>query len=419
MSLGLTKRALGLFVIAALLLGGGQSALAQALAPTVRQIDIEGTRRVDPASIRTRIYTQVGQNIDAQRLSDDIKRVYRLGYFKNVQAFRRAHEAGGITLVFKVLERPTVLDIRYDLDGTAVAKEEVEKVVDLQKYAILDEASIQANLTKITDLYVEEGHFLAQTSYSLEPTEGGDVIVTLHVREGEAVQVRNIEFVGNAELPSAELKEIIQTREGGYFSFMSGGGQFNRAFFEADVQRIQYYYLTKGFVRIKVDTPLVTLAPDKRSMTLLIRVHEGPRYEISEIDVDMVDGEWLVEREELLKRTAFKKGDVFDYAVMQQDVQRLGDVFRDKGYANATVTSGHDLDPENKRISLTYTIQKGGLVYFNRIEVRGNRGTRDKVVRRELKIHEGELYSASGLKQTLLLTILRQNRYLILTGGGH
>ena len=204
-----------------------------------------------------------------RRLSDDIKRVYRLGYFKDVQAFRRVHPAGGITLVFKVTERPTILDIQYDLDGTAVAKEEVEKVVDLQKYAILDEAQIQSNLAKITELYVEEGYFLAETSYSLKPTQDGDVIVTLHVREGEAVQVRSIEFVGNAQLSSEELKEIIQTREGGYFSFMSGAGQFNRAFFEADVQRIQYFYLTKGFVQIKVDTPLVTLAPDKRSLSLI------------------------------------------------------------------------------------------------------------------------------------------------------
>lgn len=400
MSLTLKRAGLQLLVLCTLLASHSTESAAQSLAPTVRQIEIEGTRRVDPASIRSRVYTQVGQTVDAQRLSDDIKRIYRLGYFKDVQALRRAHSAGGITLVFQVAERPTILDIRYDLDGTAVAKEEVEKVVDLQKYAILDEAQIQSNLTKITELYVEEGYFLAESSYSLEGTPDGDVIVTLHVREGEAVQVRSIEFVGNAELASEELKEIIQTREGGYFSFMSGSGQFNRAFFEADVQRIQYYYLTKGFVQIKVDTPLVTLAPDKRSMTLLIRVHEGPRYAVSEVDVDMVDDEWLVEREELLKKTRFKEGDTFDYAVMQQDVQRLGDVFRDMGYANATVTSGHDLDPENKRISLTYTIQKGGLVYFNRIEVRGNRGTRDKVVRRELKIHEGELYSASGLRRS-------------------
>jgi outer membrane protein insertion porin family len=373
---------------------------AQTLAPTVRQIEVEGTRRVDPASIRGRIYTQVGQEVDAQRLSDDIKRIYHLGYFRDVQALSRPHASGGIVLVFRVAERPTILEIKYDLDGTAVAKEEVEKVVDLQKYAILDEAVVQENLKKIDELYVEEGHFLVQTSYSLEPTEDGDVIVTLHVREGEAVQIREIVFVGNALLPSSEIKEILQTREGGYFSFMSGAGQFNRTFFDADVQRIQYFYLTKGFVQIKVDPPLVTLSPDKKSMRILVRVHEGPRYEIGKVGVDMVDDEWLVERDKLLEKTAFEEGDIFDYSVMQADVQRIGDVFRDMGYANATVTSGHDLDPENNRIDITYAIQKGTLVYFNRIEVRGNRGTRDKVVRRELKIHEGELYSATGLRRS-------------------
>ena len=171
MILGLKRAALGLWVAVGLLAGFGPGVSAQSLAPTVRQIEVEGTRRVDPASIRTRIYTQIGQSVDAQRLSDDIKRVFRLGYFKDVQALRRDHPSGGITLVFQVAERPTVLDIRYDLDGTAVAQEELQKVVDLQKYAILDEAAIQSNLVKISDLYVEEGHFLVQTSYSLEATE--------------------------------------------------------------------------------------------------------------------------------------------------------------------------------------------------------------------------------------------------------
>ena len=364
----------------------------------VRAIELEGLRRVDPAGVRSRIYSQVGKRLDRGRLSEDVKRIYRLGYFKDVQVEGRGHEGGGLIVVFRLTERPTISEILYDIKGDSVTKEEVEKVVDLKKYAILDEAAVQANLHKIEELYVEEGHFLVATSYSVEDAGQNAVKVTLHVDEGVKVQVRHIQLVGNGQIPSEELRRILLTQEGGFFSFMSGGGQFNEASFDQDMQRIQYYYLTKGFVQVSVDQPVVTLSPDKRYMTITIRIHEGVQYRVGKVDVEMADDEWLVTREELLERVTFKKGDLFDYAVMQKDVGRLGDVFRDRGYANATVTTGHNLDAERRSVDFRYTVQKGDLVYFNRIEIRGNRGTRDKVIRRELKIAEGELYSASKLR---------------------
>lgn len=366
----------------------------------VRGIEIQGLKRVDRASVRSKIYTQIGRELNRSRLTDDVKRIYRMNFFDDVQVAARAHPDGGIVLTFMVIERPTILAIKFNVDGDAVDLDDIKKVVDLKRFSILDEAKIRFNLSKIEELYVEEGHFLVETSYTLTPMKNNGVLVTLNVAEGREVEVRHINIVGNKAVSASEIKGVLATREGGYFSFLTQSGQFKREYFEQDLQRIQLLYLTKGHVQISVDDPVVTLSPDKQSMTITIRVDEGPQYMVGSIDVEMVDDDWLVSKEELMKRIQLAPGGVFSYTEMQGDIQRLGDVFRDKGYANATVSNDHNLDPDAKTVDFTYRIQKGELVYFRRIEIRGNKTTRDKVIRRELKVDEGQLYTSSGLRRS-------------------
>ncbi|MCA9515325.1 MAG: outer membrane protein assembly factor BamA [Myxococcales bacterium] len=368
--------------------------------PVVRAIEIEGLQRIDRAGVRAKIYTPLGRELDQSRLSEDIKRVYGMGFFDDVQVADKPNVDGGITLVFKVVERPTIVSIDYDIDGDAVDKDEIQKVVDLKKFAILDESRIRFNLSKIEELYVEEGHFLAETSYKLDKAPNNGVKVTLVVREGRKVEVRHVDIVGNENLSADEIKSILATREGGYFSFLTKSGQFKRELFEQDIQRIQYFYLIHGFVQIRVDDPVVTLSPDKTSMSITIKVTEGPQYTTGDLDIVMDEGEWLVEKPELMKRLALVPGTTFDYQKMQEDVQRLSQVYKDRGYANANVSTDHQVDEENHVFGVVFHIQKGDPVYIRRIEIQGNRTTRDKVIRRELKINEGELYSGDKIRRS-------------------
>ncbi len=368
--------------------------------PVVRAIEIEGLQRIDRAGVRSKVYTQIGRPLDQSRLSEDIKRVYAMDFFDDIQVGMKPHPDGGVTLVFRLVERPTIVGIELDVDGDAVDKDEIQKVVDLKKFAILDEAKIRFNLSKIQELYIEEGYFLVDTSYKLGAQPNNGVLITLVVREGRKVEVRHVDIVGNDHVPASELKGIIGTREGGYFSFLTKSGQFKRELFEQDIQRIQLYYLTKGYVQIQVDDPVVTLSPDKRSMSISIQVTEGPRYKAGELDIEMVDGDWLIDKPELMKRLGLAPGAWFDYAMMQQDVQSLAAAYKDRGYANATVSTDHKVDPETLTFGVTFRIQKGDPVFIRRIEVQGNRTTRDKVVRREMKIDEGELYSGAKIRRS-------------------
>ncbi len=372
-----------------------------AVSPIVRGIEIQGLQRVDRASVRSKVYTQIGRPLNRARLSEDLKRVYRMNFFDDVQAAVRPHPDGGVVLVFRVDERPTIVDIRYRITGDALDLEAIQKVVDLRRFSILDEAGVRFNLDKIEELFVEEGHFLVESSYTLTPAPNNGVIVTLIVDEGRKVEVREVNIVGNQDLSTEEIKGVMATREGGFFSFLTQSGAFKREFFAQDIQRIQLLYLTRGYVQVSIADPVVTLSPARDAMSITIRVQEGPKYTVSAVDMRLVEeGQWLVPKERLMRLLELRPGETFSYTEMQADIQRVGDAFRDKGFANTTVTTEHNLDPDARTIALTYKIQVGEPVYFRRIIIHGNRNTQDEVIRRELRIAEGELYSASALRQS-------------------
>ena len=388
----------------------GPSARAQTPpAPVVRKIEMSGLKQIDKTSVRQKIFSQVGKPLNRVRVSEDVKRIFKMNFFEDIQVGIRPHPEGGVTLIFHIKERPTIMAVRYDIEGDAVDLEDIKKVVDLKRFGILDEAAIRFNLSKIEELYIDEGHFLADTSYSLEKVSDG-VVVTLHVDEGKKVEVRHIYLTGNKAVSASEIKGIMATHETGYFSFITKFGQFKKQFFREDIKRIQLLYLTKGFIQVQVGEPVVSLSPDKKWMSITIHIKEGPRYKVGDIDVKMAevagdDGKpvadaWLIPKEQLLKDVEIKKAEWFDYQELQKDVGRLGDLFRDKGYANTVVTFEPGVNPKTRIVDVTFKVQKGDLVYFRRIDIRGNKSTRDKVIRRQLKVAEGDLYSATGIRRS-------------------
>jgi outer membrane protein insertion porin family len=376
--------------------------LLPADSPVVRAIEIRGLRRVDRTSVRSKIYTQVGRPLNRKRLTDDVKRIHRMGFFDQVEVAESAHADGGIILTYLLEERPTIVKVDMEIEGDAVDREDIDKVVNLKRFSILDEAAIRQNLKKIEELYVEEGHFLVDTSYRLDPAPDNGVIVTLVVAEGEEVQVRDILIVGNRAVSQSEILDlpVFKTKPVGYFSFLTNSGQFKKEVFQQDVGLIQYYYLTKGHLQVKIGDPVVTLSPDRKWMTITIHVEEGLRFKVGEIRLEMPEGQdWLIPEGDLRDRVALVKGETLNYETLRQDARRIGDAFRDLGYANADVSFNpvpSEADPET--LDVSFAIQKGELVHFNRIVITGNKTTRDKVVRREMKLDEGELFSATRLR---------------------
>ena len=187
---------------------------------------------------------------------------------------------------------------------------------------------------------------------------------------------------------------MISTQEGNILSVLTSAGTYREDVFQRDLLLIQAHYWDRGYVQVKVGNPLVELSPDKQSMYITITVDEGPQYRLGKVDVI---GDLLMPKEFFLSRISVKPGEIFNRSKLSDDLQKLTDYYKDRGYAYVNASPSTPVDEKTRTVDVIFEIQKGELVYFDRINIRGNTKTRDKVIRRELRIFEGDSYN-----QTLL-----------------
>jgi len=373
-----------------------ESESAMATPPTVDAIEIQGLYRITPESVQRHIRQRPGKALDRDAISDDIKRIYRSGFFDDVQVGFKVAGENTITLLYLVKERPTIDSIRYE-GNDELDEEDLGKVVDIRKFAILSIPQIERNLTKIRELYVEDGYYLADVEYELQKKADNLVDLVFQIQEGREVKVKTITILGNKHIDDATLKGSIFTREGSLFSFLTGAGQFKAEAFRRDLEILKFLYQDQGYIDIKIDEPVVTLSRDKQSMHITLRVEEGEAYTVGKVGVI---GDLLLEEEEMLDMLQLKEGDLFRRSLIINDSTILGNLYKDKGFANVSISNQPRIDKKARTMDFTYVIQKGDPVHFRFIEFRGNAKTRDKVLRRELLFTEGSLYNETAMRRS-------------------
>ena len=362
----------------------------------VDELRVSGNRRVESESVLGQVTTKVGQPLSLSTISEDIKRIHRLGYFDDIRVDATRAD-GEVIVTYIVEEKPAVARIEYE-GNDKLTREDIEEVVDLETNQVLSVAEVKANAEKIRELYAEKGFYLAEVGYEIELDEEtpGAAIVVFQIHEYAKVEVRKITFIGNSELEDRELKNIMATREGDFSSLLTSFGTFKEEAFEADLQRVTAYYYDKGFVEVVVGRPVVRLSRDKRYIFITIEITEGPQFDTGTVDLA---GDFIRPKEELRELVELEPGETFSYGTARADAERIRDVYMDAGYAYVNVNPMMRPRADGtKVVDVSYDIQKGNKVYFGRIEIVGNDKTRDKVIRRELEIEEGELYSNTELE---------------------
>jgi outer membrane protein insertion porin family len=361
----------------------------------VHHILVEGNRRVETDAVKAAISTKPGQPLDLRKVDDDIKAVMKLGFFSDVVVEERG-EAGDLSLAFRVTERPAVRETKI-VGNEELSADDLKDTIDVKQYAILDLNQVKKSVRKIQDKYVEKGYYLAEVGYKLQDQPDNQVTVVFEVNEHAKVQVKEIQILGNQHVSREDLTGVMQTQEGGYLSFLTSAGTYREEVFQRDLQAIQFVYGDRGYIYAKVSKPSVTLSPDKRFLYITLRIEEGEQYRVGQIDFS---GDLLHDKSELQRLVQVKPGEIFARSRVGKDLFAISDLYRDAGYAYANVNPDTKVDPRTRIIDLTYDVQPGRKTYFERIEISGNAKTRDKVVRRELRIYEGELFSAAAVNQS-------------------
>ena len=271
--------------------------------PLIRELRFEGLLRVDAEGLRRRISSQPGSRLDPQRLSADIKRVFRMRFFADVRVEAQDAE-GGIALVFVVKERPAVRTV--SIEGySEVDLEDIEKVVDIPAYEIVNVPKIEHNVSKIREVYSDEGYSLADVTYELVDVGDNLVDLVFRITERAKIKVKRITFLGNSALSDDDLRgAMMGTKEGGYLSFLTRSGMFKRKFFEQDLRILRDFYAQHGYITARIGDPVVTLSRNQEFVYITIHVVEGRRYRVRKVGLqgDFLDNdqEELQEQLELI-----------------------------------------------------------------------------------------------------------------------
>jgi outer membrane protein insertion porin family len=358
----------------------------------VAAVEFEGNRKVEDDALLQNLLTKPGTTLELPKVREDIRSIWKMGFFDDVSAEAEETEAG-VVVVFTVREKPTVRRI-FISGNKEIDLEKINEVLDLKRDVILDIAQIKRNREKVHDLYVEKGYYLAAVDYEVRPVNEAEVDIWFVVEENARVEIRDVQFLGNKQIPDEELAELIQTRRGGALSFLTDAGIYQEQNFERDLLILSAHYYDHGHVNVKLGTPQIRLSRDRRYMYVSIPIDEGPVFSIGTIDFQ---GDLIGKKEDYYTRLSTKPGEIFSRSKIGGDITRLNDYYKDLGYAYVNVTPVTNVDPEKRTVALTFEIEKGSKVYFERINIRGNSKTRDKVIRREMKISEGELYSQTNL----------------------
>lgn len=364
---------------------------------TIQKVEVTGNRKIEKDAILAKVTSQPGLKYSAENIRRDVEALFKLGYFNNIEVDRQG-SGQDVVLTFRVLEKPSLVEIVYQ-GNSEIKSEDIADAAGLKAYQLLNMAKVKESVEKIQKLYEDKGFFLAKIDYAVEDVKKDETVrLIFKINENDKVKVKKITFLGNKHLGDSQLKSKMLTQEGGFFSGLSGSGQYKQEMFERDVQILRFLYYNQGYVQAKVDRPQVTVTPDKKNIYITIRVEEGEQYHVGEVDFA---GDILFPKDELQSLITIDENGVFAYDILQKDIGELTAKYGDLGYAYANVIPRTRFNDKERKVDLVFEFDKGSKVYFGKINVIGNSKTRDKVVRRELKVFEGELYNETRRRQSV------------------
>ncbi len=363
----------------------------------VTHIVVKGNRRIEKDAIMGVMQTREGETLSPAHLREDLKAIYKMGYFTDVRMDTSDTPEGRVLTVL-VKEKPAIREIMVE-GNNKLKKDKIIEVMNLKPFSVASEGAIKEDINKVQQAYREKGFYSAQINYELMPAGEHEVNLILRVNEGGKMAVKDIEFEGNKTFSAKELRKVMETKERGFFApvaWITGAGKLNRDVLERDLEKIAAFYYNHGFIKAKISEPKVDIKGDWIYIT--IPVQEGPEYHVGKIDIT---GDLLEDKNTLVKMLKTPKDEVYSREVLQEDLSTLADFYADHGYANADIAPLIKEDNERMLVDVTFDIHQGKKVYFERIDIGGNVKTRDKVIRRELRVYEQDLFSATNLKESI------------------
>jgi outer membrane protein insertion porin family len=384
------KRRIGvvLFVLS-LFIGIGAAA-----EENIYKIMILGNSKVEEGVIRGAIKSREGGPFSLEKVREDLRSIFDLGYFTDVQLDIKSAPQGK-EVIFIVVEKPSIKEIVVK-GNEKVKLDDIKEKMTIKTRAILNLEKVKEDSEQVRKLYFSKGYYGVKVEYKIDYLETNEAVVTFTISEGPKGHIRRIVFKGNRNIKSSQLRKLMTTKRRNIFSIITKTGTLDEDALKNDIQLLTAYYYDHGFLEAKIAEPKIDLSNPKK-IGIEIDIDEGPQYHLAKIDFK---GDVLTSKEALFKVLKLKRGSVYSNTAIRKDINALTEQFANQGYAYVEVNPETSMDRKSHEVDLTFEIEKKKRVTYERIQVVGNTKTRDKVIRRELQVAEGELYSAKNMNKS-------------------
>jgi outer membrane protein insertion porin family len=351
----------------------------------IRELAVEGNRRVQEAVILGRVKSALGSPFNPAQLSDDIRAIFALGFFDDVQAKVTDFE-GGVRLTFVVKERPFVRDIAF-VGNKVFSVATLQEKVDVKLGSVYNPVEVQRSSDALKTYYEEDGYLEARITPEVERFGDGDVKVVFNISEGRRITINRVVIVGNKGLTAAQIRAAMVTQEREFYILR---GKVQRQKLDEDVERILALYNDYGYIQARVESTDIAVDRERADATITITVVEGPQFRVGEIKTTGIN---LFPASEVERQYRLKPGDFFSRSRLRETVQAITDLYSTIGRASVEVIPRTDNITSPPTVNITYEITEGPEVYVERINIAGNTRSEDKILRREIPMAEGELFT--------------------------
>jgi len=363
--------------------------------PLVTAIELEGNRRISNESIYAKVRSRIGDPFSKNTVQDDIRQLYGLGYFDDIRVDIDSFE-GGVKLIFVLTEKPSITSVDFQGNKEFEAKDLREKIT-LTAGAIANIALINDNAGKLVSFYQSEGYWLVNVLPVIREISKDAIALTYQINEGPKVVIKDIRTEGNKAISTKEIKKAIKTKERGILSFITGTGIYQREQIRDDMERIRELYQNRGFLNVAVSEPEISLDRDRKKLSIKLSISEGEQYRIGEL---RFTGNKVFPESELSGNLKIASGQIFNRGALRSDIDQMLDIYMERGYAQADIDPLIDVDPKNRLANITFSVAEGEIFKIGRISISGNTKTRDKVIRREMRLDEGDIFNKKLLKRS-------------------
>ena len=354
-------------------------------------MDVRGNRIVSTNTILSKVQTKPGLALKQQTVNEDIKRLYATGFFEDVK-LEVEELPEGYKLIVEVDEKPIVKQITME-GATSFKEDKLRKTLGVIEGQILDRKAVKKGEEEIRKLYADKGFRFVdlQTTVNVDPGTK-EAVITIKIFEGKKFKITKISFEGVKAFKPKQLQRLMKTKEKKWFLF----GTFKEGDFEKDLEKISFFYQKEGYLDVKV-LPVFDYNKDKNTIHILIKIDEGQHYLAGEIKFK---GNTLFPESELWQQLEMLPGLTYSQFYVAQDIEKIRQFYAKEGYIEARVVPDVKLNRDSSKVDITYEIQEGDLYFVEKVQIRGNTKTRDKVIRRELRIRPGERFDGQKIEKS-------------------